>query len=98
MTDEFTFRLREMMCPHCAGSDMSVRQIHANFPADAIMVALASDPLRVIELDGGGGQAWITLIAYCAGCDSEMDLYLREGEIRFGEDLDDARGVWGNLC
>jgi hypothetical protein len=97
--DERPFTLLEgMRCPHCGGTDLSVRKIWANFPADRIIVALATKPLEVIDLDGGSNdQAWITLIVYCAGCDCEIDLYLRDGEIRVGDDRDTARAVWGNL-
>lgn len=96
---EIPFALNEMRCPRCHGTDMSVRQIYAHFAADEIIVAFDTDPMQVIELDGGGGEtAWITLIVYCAGCDREMDLYLREGKIRVDHgDNDTARAIWGNL-
>jgi hypothetical protein len=92
-----TLSRQELHCPHCGGTDMKVQNIWANFPADVITVGLATDPLRVIQLDDGGGHAWITLIVYCAGCDREIDLYLREGQIRPQGSLATARAVWGNL-
>jgi hypothetical protein len=91
--------LADLRCPCCAGTDMKVREIWGHFPADEILVALTTDPLRVIELQNGDSdQAWLTLTVYCAGCDREMDLYLRGRKIRVDRDADNARAIWGNLA
>lgn len=92
--------LRDLACPCCGGYDLTVMDLYAHFPGDAIMVNLVIHPrLAVGELDGSSGdKAWITLIVECAGCGRTMDFYLHDGEIRSTGSVEDdpetARGSW----
>jgi hypothetical protein len=86
---------KELRCPHCGGGSLSVKRVHICHPSDGMVVAFGTDPLCLDEIDGGGGEGYVSLTVVCPQCSPQGDCFyldIVDGKTRVRDFV--ARAHW----